>query len=90
MIAGQVIERGGLMFTKKLSRGPNVGSDLTFTTKSAIAVMVLGGTKDVEWNQKTFEHAVMSLGWTCFDDVEECLGIDAMTKLMKFVEEKYK
>ncbi len=90
MEANKVIERGELLFTKKLSRGPKIGTDLTYTFKTPMAVMVVGGTVDVEWDQKTFEQSLASLGLISSDDIAACLGDEAHDKIIKFVQEKYK
>ncbi len=90
MEAKQVIERGELLFTKKLSRGPKIGSDITYTFKTPIAVLVMGGTKDVEWDEKLLDQSLASLGIFYSDDIAECLGEDAREKLVKFLKEKLK
>jgi hypothetical protein len=77
-----------LLFTKKLSKGPGRGA-FTVTMKTPMAVLLLGGTKDVTWDEKTFTQSLLSLGLVNDNDIAECLGDKVYGQLIKFLEKKY-
>lgn len=88
MKLGDVLDRGDLLFTKKVSRGPEKGA-LTIHMKTPLAVLLVGGTSNCEWTDNTLDRSLLSLGLIYRDDIEECLGEVAFRKLQKFLDAKY-
>lgn len=86
MEVGQFVERGHVVFSKKIACGPKIGSDLTVTLKTPLALLVLGGTAGaVKWEQKTIDLALSSLGLFYSDDIAEVIGEELHKKLITHI-----
>lgn len=87
-----MVEAGDIVFTKKVKLSQAKGAtEIGF--KEPVASLLLGFErkgKKIEWNEKSIAQCLASLGLFYSDDIAECIGDEAHTKLIKFLEEKYK
>ena len=89
MDLNKVVERGQVVFANKFAKGPKINRDLTLTLKKPLALLVLGGTDGIEWDNQLVDMSLMSLGLFYADDIAEVLGEADYEKLKKAMEKKY-
>ena len=84
------LEKGDVFFTKSTKSRPN-SEGITATWKGHIAGICIGhvNPKSKHPTRKEIHLIMGEIGWTTFDDVEECFDKATMDKLINFCMEKY-